>query len=47
MKIYKNICIIVKTEKNQNKKAGYKKKTRKLWKWIVIGGFFFINKIIN
>ena len=47
MKIYKNICIIVKTEKNQNKKAGYKKKTRKLWKWIVIGGIFFINKIIN
>ena len=37
-----------KTEKNENSKADYKKKTRKLWKWIVIGGYFFIiNKIIN
>ena len=28
--------------------ADYKKKTRKLWKWIVIAGYFFIiNKIIN
>ena len=37
-----------KTEKNQNNKADYKKKTRKLWKWIVIGGnFFIISRIIN
>ena len=37
-----------KIEKNQNNMADYKKKTRKLWKWIVIGGYFFIiNKIIN
>ena len=29
-------------------KADYKKKTRKLWKWIVIGGnFFIISRIIN
>ena len=28
--------------------ADYKKKTRKLWKWIVIAGYFFIiNKIVN
>ena len=33
---------------NQNNKADYKKKTRKLWKWIVIGGnFFIISRIIN
>ena len=37
-----------KTEKNQNNKADQKKKTRKLWKWVVIGGYFFIiNKKIN
>ena len=35
-------------QKNQNNKADHKKKTRKLWKWIVIGGnFFVISKIIN
>ena len=34
--------------KNQNNKADHKKKTRKLWKWIVIGGnFFIISRIIN
>ena len=32
----------MKTEKNQSNKADYKKKTRKLWKWIVIRGNFFI-----
>ena len=33
---------------NQNNKADYEKKTRKLWKWIVIGGnFFIISRIIN
>ena len=33
---------------NQNNKADYKKKTRKLWKWIVIGGnVFIISRIIN
>ena len=37
-----------KTQKNQNNKAGCKKKTRKLWKWIVIGGnFFIISRIIT
>ena len=37
-----------KKEKNQNNKTDYKQKTRKLWKWIVIGGnFFIIGKIIN
>ena len=37
-----------KTDKNQNSKVDYKRKTRKLWKWIVIGGnFFIINKIIK
>ena len=37
-----------KIEKNQNNKADYKKKTRKLWKWIVFGGsFFVISRIIN
>ena len=36
------------TEKNQNNKVDYKKKTRKLWKWRVIGGnFFIIKKVIN
>ena len=35
-------------EKNQNNKTDYKKKTRKLWKWIVFGGkFFIISGIIN
>ena len=29
-------------------KADYNKKTRKLWKWIIIGGkFFIISRIIN
>ena len=33
---------------NQNNKVDYKKKTRKLWKWRVIGGnFFIIKKVIN
>ena len=33
---------------NQNNKADYEKKTRKLWKWIVIGGnVFIISRIIN
>ena len=37
-----------KTDENQNSKADYKNKTRKLWKQIVIGGnFFIINKIIK
>ena len=27
-----------KIKKNQNNKADYKKKSRRLWKWIVIGG---------
>ena len=36
------------TGKNQNNKVDYKKKTRKLWKWRVIGGnFFIIKKVIN
>ena len=26
---------------NENNKADYNKKTRKLWKWIIIGGNFF------
>ena len=44
---FKNIRM-KKIEKNQNNKADYKKKTRKLWKWIVIGGnFFIISRIIN
>ena len=30
-----------KIEENQNNKADYKKKTRKLWKRIAIGGNFF------
>ena len=29
-------------EKNQNNKTDYKKKTRKLWKRIVIGGIIFL-----
>ena len=37
-----------KIEKNQNNKADYKKKTRKLWKCIVFGDkFFIISRIIN
>ena len=33
---------------NQNNKADYNKKTRKLWKWIIIGANFFnISRIIN
>ena len=37
-----------KTEKNQNNKANHEKKTRKLRKWIVIGGtFFIISRITN
>ena len=37
-----------KIEKNQINKADYKNKTRKFWKWIVLGGIFFIiNRIIN
>ena len=37
-----------KTEKNQNSKADYKQQTRKLWKWIVVGGnFLIISRIIN
>ena len=44
---FKNIRITRK-QKNQNNKTDYKKKSRKLWKWIVIGGnFFIISKIIN
>ena len=35
-------------KENQNNKADYKKKTRKLWKWIVIGGnFFIISRILT
>ena len=35
-------------EKNQSNKADYKNKTRKLWKWIIIGGnFFIISRIMN
>ena len=30
-----------KIEKNQNNKADYRKKTKKLWKWKIIGGNFF------
>ena len=33
--------------KNQNNKADHKKKPRNLWKWIVIGGNFFIISRIN
>ena len=36
-----------KIEKNQNNKADYNKKTRKLWKRIIIGGYFIICRIIN
>ena len=37
-----------KLEKNQNNKADYKKKTRKLWKRIVIEGkLFIISRIIS
>ena len=37
-----------KIEKNQNNKADYNKKTRKLWKWIIIAtNFFNISRIIN
>ena len=32
---------------NENNKADYNKKTRKLWKWIIIGGNFIICRIIN
>ena len=35
-------------EKNQKSKADYNKKTKKLWKWIIIGdNFFIISRIIN
>ena len=35
-------------QKNQNNKANHKKETRKLWKWIVIeGNFFVVSRIIN
>ena len=38
----------MKIKKNQNNKADYKKKTKKLWKWIVIqDNFFIIIRIIN
>ena len=30
-------------EKNQSNKAVYIKKTRKLWKWVVIGGNFLLS----
>ena len=37
-----------KIKKNQSNKADRKKATRRLWKWIVIGGnFFIISRIIN
>ena len=40
--------VLKENRENQNNKADYKKKTRKLWKWIVIGGnFFIISRIIN
>ena len=32
-----------KIEKNQNNEADYKKKTRKLWNWIVIGGIILLS----
>ena len=32
-----------KIEKNQNNKTAYKKKTRKLWKWVLIGGNFLLS----
>ena len=32
-----------KTEKNQDNKAVYKKKTRTLWKQVVIGGNFLLS----
>ena len=34
-------------QRNQNNKADYNKKTRKLWKWIIIGVNFIISRIIN
>ena len=38
----------MKIKKNQNNKADYKKKTKKLWKWIVTrDNFFIIIRIIN
>ena len=40
MKIWQHVYE-KKIEKNQNNKGDYKKKTRKLWKWMVIGGNFF------
>ena len=44
---FKNILVKSK-HKNHNNKADYKKETRKLWKWIVVGGnFFIISRIIN
>ena len=47
MKIYKHTKR-KKIEKNQNIKADYKKKTRKLWKWTVFGGnLFIISRIMN
>ena len=40
--------VLKENRENQNNKADQKKKTRKLWKWVVIGGYFFIiNKKIN
>ena len=40
--------LVKRKQKNQNNKADYKKETIKLWKWIVIGGnFFIISRIIN
>ena len=40
--------VLKKNRENQNNKADQKKKTRKLWKWIVIGGnVFIISRIIN
>ena len=44
---FKNISMKRK-HKNQNNKTNHEKKTRKFWKWIVIGGnFFIISRIIN
>ena len=31
------------SRENQNNKADYKKKTRKLWIWVVIGGNFLLS----